>query len=784
MKIWIYPKDGSSPSNYYEITPYITNEVDEQKRSDDAFAITTFKAFIPEDAFSLAKYNIAPFTIFEIATVPNHESITSAYNKRYFGYSKCTKYLRKQTDNKTYYVHDITLLEPTAILEAIQIGTKTFTNRGDLVYIPQLLQIIKNTTGIEITKLGNWSISEIHSYSFDKGTTAFEILNEIMKMNNWKMLLSFAQPYDLYPYWIRLTLEHTLLSNIPTIEINENELTLVEYNQNQDDYCNYLESEVDNVVDRNTETIYNNLTVRSDDNNCKADNCFIELPAKIESASKLFVYFKVNENFNIYVVQDMYDAVNAAYGLRDLTYTEIKTAINSIKDENDQPKYNSTFLDALMEVVKQNNPEFDLDNYVFSGSIVGYNYVFTGLRHIDETYTSTSFGWYDISNKMKSEAIYMGLTPQQQTKFCYFSSGSNKIEGIYKYYKDGWVNQLLQITGYPMLHNCIDRETTAYSNILIDNNEYVRVYYKVENQQDNPMEVLFRVIAKPITNQYVKNKKELQLNEGRILPISRSYGKNANYIDYDVMRKNISISNSFLGTPELTLQFFDSCSLTENSKFVYDDNTWYVMSVITNITRNHIIYTVNASTNYNKQADCIGVRTQYQATKIALDNIKERHIYYELNSALELYNGSSYYFNILFEHNDDTVVGFYIPVNVYASENGVTLVASTIDNYSIGKYLKIGDSSNQFIQQDAKYCDDRGEVKSIYLLELGRFDDPGGIALTLDASRKLPVPSADLPNFSVDATIISEAAEIGIIYKDEHESLVFTVYLPNATYED
>ena len=53
MKIYIFPNDGSqSQANYFEITDYIVDNEQQQKRCDDAFAITTFNAFIPETLFS------------------------------------------------------------------------------------------------------------------------------------------------------------------------------------------------------------------------------------------------------------------------------------------------------------------------------------------------------------------------------------------------------------------------------------------------------------------------------------------------------------------------------------------------------------------------------------------------------------------------------------------------------------------------------------------------------------------------------------------------------------
>ena len=779
MKIYIFPNDGSqNPANYYDITDYIVDNEQQQKRCDDAFAITTLNAFIPETLFPLAKFNIQPFTIFEIA--PNNEAAGNSNNTRFFGISKCIKYLRA-IDNVFYYTHEITLYEPLVLLEAIQIGTKTFTNHIDRDYLNVLSQLISVNTGYTVTFVGSFGSTEAHSYSYDKGATAFEIANEIFTIFNYKMNAKLS--LDLVnPYNYSISISIIDLNAIPSLaSLNEDNLTLAEYNQNQDNYCYSLESQVDNVVDRNTITAWYNLTCRSDENNITADNCFIELPAKIESVENLKVYTNPNQRIWITVSRSDLEALQAVGDYHDYYYWVTWQQI-----VNQCP--------WVVALIDTNNPNAKVTEHI-------YKCMNAVVSPDDSTpigvlaYEASDYTWFDITKLCLDSSIYMGLDPAVQPKYCYYSNGSNKIEGVYLYYKDDWIHQLIGVTTEPMLHYLgEDYSYLNYSDhsVAIDkngNNVYGNIHYTVTSPaDDNPMNVLFSVKAHPITNQYVKDLKENPYNANANVKAARSYGNSANYIDYDIMRKNISISNKSLGTPELTLQYLNYCPLTTNMRFSYDNKNWYITSIVTSITRKNIIYTINAATDYNKQADSIGVRTQYQATKIALDNIKERHVYFRDEETIELYGGSSYYFDISFEFEDESVVGFYIPVSVYAGENGVTLVASTVDNYSIGKYYysdpNISFTDSKYIQKDAKYCDDNGEVKSIYSLNLGRFDTPGGTALTLEASRKLPIPSADLPNFSIDATILSSGSTKGLIYKDEHESLVFTVYLPNATFED
>lgn len=770
MKIYIFPNDGSqSQANYFDITDYIVDNEQQQKRCDDAFAITTFNAFIPETLFQEAKFNIQPFTIFEIA--PNDEAVGSITNTRYFGVSKCIKYLRP-IDNVYYYTHEITLYEPLVLLEAIQIGTKTFTNHIDRDYLDVLTQMIGDNTGYTVTFNGTFSSTEAHSYSYDKGATAFEIANEIFTIYNYKMNAKLSLDLAI-PYNFNISISIIDLNTIPTLaSLNQDNLTLAEYNQNQDNYCYSLESQVDNVVDRNTTTTWSDLTCRSDENNVTADNCYIELPAKIESVDEvdgLKVYTEIEENYNIYITQAMQDSIEAMHGSVDLTFEDICEGIAAVTSID--------FLYDLLDEIREEIPEFNEFDYLYSSSDAGGNCILSGYRLRSGIVTDRVTKWFNISQYIKSKDIYQALDDALKPTYCYYESGSNKIEGIYKYYKDSWIYGMLGITEYPMLYNCLNRTAVATSTILIGNNEYVRIQYDSTNKKTDPLDVKWSVTTHPITNQYVKDLKENPYNANANVKAARSYGNSANFIDYDIMRRNISISNKSLGTPELTLQYLNYCPLTTNMHFSYDGKSWYITSIVTSITRENIIYTINAATDYNKQADSIGVRTQYQATKIALDNIKERHIYFKkTDNNITFYKEFSYYLLAEFSYKEPIAnKKVLIPLSIYYNATGgTTLVGSTVDNYSAGKYCSNESSNSRFIQKDASYVDSNGEAWQMINSKIVYYDRN---ELSIDDSRAIPLVRNN--NYNVVTTL-----PLRNIFKDEHESLAFTIYMPNATYDE
>jgi len=758
MKIWIYPNDGSNPSNAYDITPYLQN-YDAQTRSDDAFALTTFKIMIPEDLFSLAKFNIQPFTVFEMGEVRLANT-----NKRFFGYSKCSKYLRTQHNSKKYYTHDVTLLEPTALLEAIQIGAKTFTNHTDYEYLQQLSVIIHNTTGYNVTFSGTYVMFNNIMYSFDKGVSAYQIANEIFKRHNFKIKTTLGITTNAYAF--SLAIEPIDLFNIPTIAIDDDRITLAEYEQNQDDYCYSLESQVDNVVDRNTVSLYDDLTCRTDNNSISKDNCYIELPANVENVRNLYVQATHVVNVTIGITFESAQAIIQHYGSNNLTWHQITEYAD--------------YLDDIADELKRTHPNFKPYLYEYDIDSVGPPY------HVIATNYYVYGEWVDISNKCVDIKVYEMLEPQEQTSYCYFESGKNYIKGIYEFYKDDWIHDLIGESAKPMLENI--EEYFVYESdvpIYVSGGEttYCTFVFRLNLFDTNPLNVKWRAFARPITSQYVKDlKRTAPYNAANHVVSARSYGNSANFIDYDLMLENIMLSNNSLGTPELTLQFSKNCDLTPYSKFSYDNKTWYVKSVIMRVFKSNITYDVNAAIDYNKQADVIGVKTQYEATKLALENTKERHLYFRYNDSKGLQSHTyTYYLYVKFKYRNNTTKDFLLRCNFYANDfTGVTLVVNLPNNYSAGTYLDddyIG-SQDQRIVKDASYVDNMGEALGIDTLAIVHFDNSDTAhSITIDDSRKLPL--VENHNFTIDVSFITQTDNY-LIYKDEHESLSFTIYLPNG----
>ena len=746
MIIKVYPRTNALLQPNIDLTDYIVNEQQDQKRTDDAFALTTFSVMIPSTLFDYAGVNIPPFTLFSI-TVDNVVSW-------YFGSSEVSEYLRQQ-DNTTYFWHDITLLEPTAMLEALQVGSKTFTNHKDKDYISQLCEIINQEyTGVRIEANISWTNeTEAHSYSYDKGVSAYKILNDIFLMHNSKIrcIIANAPTYST----ILLYITDINLSNATSVSITDTNLTMVKISQNQDDYCKYLESQVDNVVDRNTISIYDNLTVRSEDNTITADNSNLILPQKVESIEKLEIYMATDERFYIRVKQEDYNAL-IQIGTSNLTWRQVDSVIGYWADD-------------LITQAQAINPEFDPSDYTYY--VTNNNMVITAL--IRQSI------YRDITNKLLDVAIYQSLTPQEQTSYCYFESGTNQIKGLYIYYNDDWIHQIIQDTSEPMIKNCLeDKQFKIFATEPSAATQSCYIEYELTptNSSVTPLDCMFRVKAHPITNQYVKDtKQDSPINQYGYNVTSRSYGNSANYIDYDIMRKNISISNKSLGTPELALQFFNVCNLTTNSKFTYKGQLWYVKSVIMTILRDRILYDVNSAVDYNKQADAIGVRTQYEATRIALDNIKERILYFENASQLTLNLSKQYYLKIYFGYELEAPRTIWLPVSVYASSSGLTLVASCVDNYSAGTYYEqIGTETTKFINRDAPYCDENAEIELIIQMDLIHFADG---YIDIAKSRQMPYCNPLSTDYTIDLAIETNYK----IHKDEHESLSFTVYLPNSS---
>ena len=75
MTIKVFPRTNNVLQPTIDLTPYIIGEQQDQKRTDDAFALTTFSVMIPSNLFDYAGVNIPPFTLFSKS--PNVEFHTA-----------------------------------------------------------------------------------------------------------------------------------------------------------------------------------------------------------------------------------------------------------------------------------------------------------------------------------------------------------------------------------------------------------------------------------------------------------------------------------------------------------------------------------------------------------------------------------------------------------------------------------------------------------------------------------------------------------------------------------
>ena len=95
-----------------------------------------------------------------------------------------------------------------------------------------------------------------------------------------------------------------------------------------------------------------------------------------------------------------------------------------------------------------------------------------------------------------------------------------------------------------------------------------------------------------------------------------------------------------------------------------------------------------------------------------------------------------------------------------------------VDNYSCGTYLT-NESGGKFIQKDASYVDDFGEAEYFSKFKIITYN---GNDLNDELSRKLPLK----PNNSLYLEEVIKDLGRKLIYKDNHEALAITIFMPNA----
>lgn len=747
-------------NTWLNITKNIFSNFEIHERCDEVYALGSMKAKLN------IKYNIPPYTILRIDG-----------NEYFLCHSQCTKYLTYED----LYIHDIEIIEATSILSCYILGSKSFsvtgTNKEDkdkINIIAELMNQKYNTTFVfDASKL-----TKEQEFQFGPGTTMYDALLAIAKTYNCVPKVKKIEYNNNY--------ENTLvefyfyeLDNKSIYPLKDNRILNVLYHQNLNDYCETLEAEMSNVIDRDTLVEFKDLTLRSDDIRMTADNAKLVLPVRIESVEKFYVKFTTT-----YV----HSEVSIAY--LDYTNSTIKSLIENIPGIEHPFSYlyittYQNWRDAF--VVDGNYPLDDIYNNHFSKIIPNKNYFYSQyFSYEDPDYNDNNPFFklvsydpdsdisrfeappelrFDITKNILPKDKYDILEPRDMPKYSYYESGSNYIDGMNEYYKADFWNTILGQSVEPFLHYAIENYTPTFTYNFEKEKFRTSVFTSlIILSSKKAIDEKFDVIAKTIIDPMVSCKKTKNpINQNFYTKSSRSYNKGANFIDFDKMINSLQKSNDMLGLPELSIEY-DSTNIETPKpaqKIIYDGNEWYVSSIIKNYNLTNSRCTMNLVSSYNKVAEVIGVPTQYNETKNPLNNIMDRPILLEGVIKESISNDVWLRINFIGDNYNSIL---YKRATIMKYQDITYLYVETIDQYSFDK-ITTHYNNDVFSCNDIGYVDSHNEfleckVEIVYLP-----------TINLEKSRKLPL--------YIGKYQLIKSFPFFKVYKDARERILFTIKLKN-----
>lgn len=754
--------------NVLDVTDDVLSKTFEyQDRVDEAFAIGSVQI-----KTSKIHHNIPPYSIMKSVDDSNN-------NDFYLCSSEVNKYL---TNDK--YVHNVTLLEPTAILECYIVGSKAFsvtgTNTYDYEKIMILCSLIKQKYGVTISYT---SISEIftekHEFTFGPGATLFSVLTEIATKYNYRPKVSSLSKNRIH---------------ISFINLSQNEIYVIDNDkilnytsvQSVDSYCKYLEAEMTNVIDRNSIIDIPNISARSEEVLLSDDTAVILLPTRVEKVLDFKVKkrgsIKGSFRYNLDVIPSVLAKIDALditwkvtaeylYIVKHLTMTlkewveldilPLEVNVNGVTVVYNMPEYiwNNYYSKYFDEEFYNNQVftlryEYDVNNGV--DIVKGLGFYVNDNEH-------WSFAYEDIVKFPLIDWIlekeqWNLLPAAEQPKYAVYETGGNKIYNLNSEYKKDIWNQLLG--------NDVGNIFEEIKNISINETFYNCSFWltiSVSEAASKPSEYLYSVKYIAITNPtIVHEKKDEPVNEKVYKEISRSYDKTGNGIDYDLLVDSFEKTNSMLGKPEVTIEY-DIGDIVEpyaGQKVIYNNVEYYIMSVVYKCTFARDYAELNLARTYYKVADSIGVKTQFNSVKNPLNNIIERPIFIKMSiPAAQFLVLPNVLNNLYFRFAFSTGVVLYKKCIFMNHDNTYHAYCETIDQYAFDK--KVIGTSGKRECRDVSYCNEYNECYSM------------SVAIVY-ISHLTYEETLLIPEYSGSFKVFYKLDDV-LLYKDAREKLTFTV---------
>ena len=742
-------------------------------RIDDAFESGTLKIY------NSRSVNITPYTPVIID------------GKHYVADGKSTKY----RGEANLYVHDINLLEATAILKCFIIGTKMYSaesptwgedykkffsllGQAKRLY-PEFTFLASNGNN-QLTYLQNLITSQ-KTYQFGAASTLYDCLNQICIENNKKLSVMFDvnDPTIIQVYLVDVP------SNT-TYTIDTSRVMNDERDQDRENYGRYLETYASNVVDRDTITYVTWLQPQSSDIALNSDTCKLFLPSNIESIVEFGVHQLGNMTLTIKGISNYYNNPGSLFS-GAMLYGEAALITCTIDGEQV-----SMFDFVYNNYIRNYFPNCTQTQF-YSGSNAATvaPYVANG-DYIDVSIPYQLNGMYPMNAVYESNA-YNLLTPQQQAENLVYTIGGNVIDNMNGVYKNDLWNKIIgQSRGnFLSSHN----ENPDIAPFGYPFNQLQVSFGMYASNNTDPLHYNYWVKYHPITNPFLRDTKNVELlNPYKCF--GRSYGNSANFIDFNKIVPSMHTSNDALGTVERVVEIDvtgDNSLPMAGQQVTYDLNTFYISSCIITYKVEAKIAILVLVKDYNKKATSIGVDSQSESTNNPLHNIVTRPIFINTTATSLPSPNQSWYARFTFHDTNNNQI-----INKDKNNNNVsklikrlTMLRTDILNYSRnalifycemldqmvfdngkGNYQGLG--SGYYQQIPFRYTDLNAECGYV-TIEIGMLASPNPFSSN-------PVVDTDLPIGSTTFSPIHTFTKIKID-KDAREKLTFTIRFDQTDYK-
>lgn len=771
-KIELYLND-----EWEDVTNYLqSNSVVRQDRCDEAFAVGSFQLRYSRNT------NIPPYTPCRLNT-----------NEYWFAKSTCRRYLTKGS----YFVHDVELLDLTAILSCFILGSKSFsvtgTHKKDYEKIDIIADLMNQKYGVVFEFLDYSFLTKEQEFEFGPGTTMYDALIEIVR--SYEMVKVKVVKYEplLNRYSIKLNLDNS--------EFVFQGGTLLDeyYTQDSETYGSILESEMTNVIDRSNSIRVSDLTLRSDEFHMTADNCYLILPTRCEKVIDFGLSSPI-ANLTCYI------SLSTAYTTHlknvGMPIDETTRVVKSWqewcgiigKDKTDivqgvEISYFYTPLDSILEEVvekcgvKREILEEGLWELAYFKAVVGHGAYYALYPHevnpdpgttlANRAFRNLQVEW-SLMDKMLSKEEWDLLETYEKPKYVYYESGSNRIDGMNTYYNTDFFHKILGTSLGPFLSYRMSKGDIRMTLEDGDSGEGTKVtgsyFYALGDGKENYASIYYSYWVEylPIVDPLVTHTKTVvPFNEEKQKALARTYDKTSNYVDFDRMIQSLELTNNMCGMPEGTIEYKPNSNTSIPKAFrriTRGSKTWIISCVTVTSSLKRDIVVLNLVSSYSKIADAIGVKTQYNGTKNPLNNIIDRPVLWQISSD-SLVNLPKECWAKL------SIDGRHLYKRVVLMEKDLIVYAyiEAIDQYCFDRQALPVDSefTNNYYCNAVPYCNSHNEAQNIQI-SLG----------TMPKLSRLESLAMPLYNGGGFTELIY--TDVKRIYKDARERILFCVKIENC----